>query len=65
MNDIMRNFPHKFVIVYLDNISVFSRTLEKHLEHTRLVLSSFKEEGLKLRLKNLRNVPSVFKRWST
>jgi hypothetical protein len=44
-------FLHKFVIVYLDDVCIYSRTLEEHQEHLRLVLQRFKEEGLKLRLK--------------
>jgi hypothetical protein len=51
MNDILHDFLHKFVIVYLDDVYGSSRTLEEHLEHLRLVLQRFKEEGLKLRLK--------------
>jgi hypothetical protein len=51
MNDIFRYFFQKFVTVYLDDVYIFSRTLEEHLEHLRLVLQRFKEEGLKLRLK--------------
>jgi hypothetical protein len=51
MNDILRDFLHRFVTVYLDDVCIYSRTLEEHLEHMRLVLQRFKEEGLKLRLK--------------
>jgi hypothetical protein len=51
MNDILRDLLHKFVTVYLDDVCIYSRTLEEHLEHMRLVLQRFKEEGLKLRLK--------------
>jgi hypothetical protein len=51
MNDILRDFLHKFVTVYLDDVCIYSRTLEEHLEHMRLVLQRFQEEGLKLRLK--------------
>jgi hypothetical protein len=51
MNVILRDFLHKFVSVYLDDVSIYNHTLEEHLEHQRLVLQRFKEEGLKLRLK--------------
>jgi hypothetical protein len=47
MNDILRDFLHKFFIVYLDDVCVFSRTLEAHVKHMRLVLQCFKEEFLK------------------
>jgi hypothetical protein len=51
MNDILCDVLHKFVTVYLDDVCIFSRTLEEHLEHLGLVLQRLKEEGLKLRLK--------------
>jgi hypothetical protein len=51
MNDTLRDFLHKFVIVYLDDVCIYSRTLEEHKVHLRLVLQRFKDEGLKLRLK--------------
>jgi hypothetical protein len=51
MNDILCEFLHKFVTVYLDDVCIYSRTLEKHLVHLRLDLQRFKEKGLKLRLK--------------
>jgi hypothetical protein len=40
-----------FVTVYLDDVSIYSRTLEEHMEHLRIILQQFTEEGLKLRLK--------------
>jgi hypothetical protein len=50
MNDILRDFLQKFVIVYLDDVCIYTRPLEEHLVHMRLVLQRFKEEGLTLRL---------------
>jgi hypothetical protein len=46
MNDILLDFLHKFVTVYLDDVCVFCRMMEGYLEHLRIVLQRFKEEGL-------------------
>jgi hypothetical protein len=51
MNDILLDFLRKFVTVYLDDVYTYNRTRKEHLEHLRLVLQRFKEEGSKLRLK--------------
>jgi hypothetical protein len=51
MNNILHDFLHKFVAVYLDDVCIYNRTMGEHMEHILLVLQRFKEEGLKLRLK--------------
>lgn len=37
MNSVFAPFPRKFVIVFLDDILVYSPSWETHLEHLRLV----------------------------
>ena len=51
MNQVLKIFLGKFVIVYLDDILIFSKTNEEHLEHIRQVLQRFKEENLLINLK--------------
>jgi hypothetical protein len=42
MNDILRDFLHEFAMVYPDDVFVYIRTLEEHLEHVRRVLQRCK-----------------------
>lgn len=46
MNDLFHDFLDVFVIVYIDDILVFSETFEDHKEHLRLVLQRLRNEKL-------------------
>ena len=46
MNDIFRPYIGKFVLVYLDDILVFSKSPEERAEHLRLVLQRLREHDL-------------------
>lgn len=46
MNTILQPYLDKFVVVYLDDIVVFSKSDEEHKEHLRLILEKLKENSL-------------------
>ncbi|GKB57093.1 putative reverse transcriptase domain-containing protein [Tanacetum coccineum] len=46
MNRVCRPYIDKFVIVFIDDILIYSKTQEEHAEHLRLVLELLKKEKL-------------------
>ncbi|GJT16738.1 putative reverse transcriptase domain-containing protein [Tanacetum coccineum] len=46
MNRVCRPYLDKFVIVFIDDILIYSKTQEDHVEHLRLVLGLLKREKL-------------------
>ena len=46
MNEVLKLFLGKFVVMYLDDILISSKSKEEHLEHVRKVLKRLKEEKL-------------------
>ncbi|GJW86790.1 putative reverse transcriptase domain-containing protein [Tanacetum coccineum] len=46
MNRVCRSYLDKFVIVFIDDILIYSKTQEEHVEHLRLVLELLKKEKL-------------------
>jgi hypothetical protein len=50
MNDVFRPFIDDFVIVYLDDILVFSGTWDEHVRHVKEILDNFQREKLYVKL---------------
>ncbi|GKD08485.1 putative nucleotidyltransferase, ribonuclease H, partial [Tanacetum coccineum] len=50
MNRVCRPYLDKFVIVFIDDILIYSKTQEDHIEHLRLVLELLKKEKLYAKL---------------
>jgi hypothetical protein len=46
MNHVLRTFIGKFVVVYFDDILIYSKSLDEHVEHTRYVLAVLREQKL-------------------
>ena len=46
MNKVFMEFLDKFVVVFIDDILIFSKTEEKHAEHLRLVLQKLREHKM-------------------
>ncbi|GJY20231.1 putative reverse transcriptase domain-containing protein [Tanacetum coccineum] len=46
MNSVCRPYLDKFVIVFINDILIYSKTQEEHVEHLRLVLELLKKEKL-------------------
>ncbi|GBG75327.1 hypothetical protein CBR_g19960 [Chara braunii] len=51
MNDLFRPWLDKFVVVYLDDILAFSKTLQEHQGHLRQVLEKLREANFKINAK--------------
>ena len=46
MNDVFRKFLRKFVLIFFDDILIYSSSMEEHLQHLRLVFQTMREHSL-------------------
>jgi hypothetical protein len=51
MNHVLRAFIGKFVVVYFDDILIYSREIDEHISHLRQVLDVLRKESLYANLK--------------
>ena len=50
INNMLREYFDMFVLVYLDNILIYSQHKEKHVQHVRKVLQKLKQYNLQIEL---------------
>jgi hypothetical protein len=46
MNEVLRSFISKFVMIYFDNILIYSKSFDEHIEHLRAVFDALRETRL-------------------
>jgi hypothetical protein len=46
MNEVLRSFIGKFVVVYFDDILIYSKSLDEHSEYLRAVFCALREARL-------------------
>eukprot|EP00253_Pinus_taeda_P022460 PITA_22460 len=46
MNNIFHQYLDRFVLIFIDDILIYSRTIEEHQEHLRMVLQTLREHQL-------------------
>jgi hypothetical protein len=61
MNSILQSFLRKFVMVFLDDILIYSSSLDAHLQHMRLVLDKLREHQFYLKMKKCSFMKSELK----
>ena len=50
MNNVLFDYLDDFVVVYLDDIVIYTRTLEEHVNHLSLVLSQLRKYTLYVKM---------------
>ncbi|GES79037.1 enzymatic polyprotein, putative [Rhizophagus clarus] len=51
MDEILSEYIGEFVVVYIDDIMIYSKSFEEHIEHLEKVLRKLKEKNIILKLK--------------
>ena len=51
INRVFKDYLNKFILVFIDNILVYSRSKEEHAQHLKITLQTLKEKQLYAKLK--------------
>lgn len=51
MNRVFKNYLDEFVIVFIDDILIYSKDEDQHAEHLRIVLQTLKDQKLYTKFK--------------
>ncbi len=49
VNNVLRRYLNQFVIVYLNDILVYSKTKKEHVQHVKKVLQTLKKVNLRIK----------------
>jgi len=52
MNRVFAPYLNQFIVVFIDDILIHSKTKEEHAEHLRIVLQTLRQEKLYAKLRN-------------
>jgi hypothetical protein len=50
INNVLRKYLDVFVVVYLDDILVYSKTYEEHIQHVHLILTALRDANLRIKV---------------
>jgi Reverse transcriptase (RNA-dependent DNA polymerase) len=51
MSETLKEYLNEFVVVYFDDIIIFSNTITEHWEHVRKILEKLREAKINLKIK--------------
>jgi hypothetical protein len=46
MNEVLRAFIGKFMVVYFDDILIYSKSIDEHIDHLRVVFNALRDAHL-------------------
>ena len=50
MNYVLQDYIGKFLAIYLDDIIIYSKTFEQHIDHINSILKALRDSFLKIKL---------------